>query len=634
MVFSLRIDPPFSLYSRKTTTTTTINNILSHPSRSFSLLLPSHNFKSRYIYSSHSLFAIKASSSSPSPSTSSVLDSHNFTIKSVPTKPYDGQKTGTSGLRKKVKIFMQENYLANWIQALFNSLPSEDYVNGVLVLGGDGRYFNKEAAQIIIKIAAANGVAKIYVGQNGILSTPAVSAVIRKRKANGGFIMSASHNPGGPEYDWGIKFNYSSGQPAPESITDKIYGNTLSISEIKMATIPDVDLSRVRVTKFGNFIVEVVDPVADYVELMESVFDFQLIRSLLSRSDFRFTFDAMHAVTGAYAKPIFVEKLGASQESIKNGVPLEDFGHGHPDPNLTYAKELVDIMYGENGPDFGAASDGDGDRNMILGRSFFVTPSDSVAIIAANAQEAIPYFRDGIKGLARSMPTSGALDRVAEKLNLPFFEVPTGWKFFGNLMDSGKLSICGEESFGTGSDHIREKDGIWAVLAWMSIIAYRNKETKPGEKLVSVSDVVKEYWATYGRNFFSRYDYEECESEGANKMVDHLRDLIAKSKEGDKYGDYVLRFADDFSYKDPVDGSVASKQGVRFVFTDGSRIIFRLSGTGSAGATIRVYIEQFEPDVSKHDLDAQTALKPLIDLALSVSKLKDFTGREKPTVIT
>lgn len=552
----------------------------------------------------------------------------------MPTKPYDGQKTGTSGLRKKVKIFMQENYLANWIQALFNSLPSEDYVNGVLVLGGDGRYFNKEAAQIIIKIAAANGVAKIYVGQNGILSTPAVSAVIRKRKANGGFIMSASHNPGGPEYDWGIKFNYSSGQPAPESITDKIYGNTLSISEIKMATIPDVDLSRVRVTKFGNFIVEVVDPVADYVELMESVFDFQLIRSLLLRSDFRFTFDAMHAVTGAYAKPIFVEKLGASQESIKNGVPLEDFGHGHPDPNLTYAKELVDIMYGENGPDFGAASDGDGDRNMILGRSFFVTPSDSVAIIAANAQEAIPYFRDGIKGLARSMPTSGALDRVAEKLNLPFFEVPTGWKFFGNLMDSGKLSICGEESFGTGSDHIREKDGIWAVLAWMSIIAYRNKETKPGEKLVSVSDVVKEYWATYGRNFFSRYDYEECESEGANKMVDHLRDLIAKSKEGDKYGDYVLRFADDFSYKDPVDGSVASKQGVRFVFTDGSRIIFRLSGTGSAGATIRVYIEQFEPDVSKHDLDAQTALKPLIDLALSVSKLKDFTGREKPTVIT
>ncbi|KAL2920574.1 Phosphoglucomutase chloroplastic [Bienertia sinuspersici] len=627
MAFSVKLEPPLSSYSSK------ITNFHSLPSRSFSLILPFHSRTN----SSHSLFAIKASSSSSPSSTppiATVLESQNYTIRSVPTKPYDGQKTGTSGLRKKVKVFMQENYLANWIQALFNSLPSEDYVNGVLVLGGDGRYFNKEAAQIIIKIAAANGVAKIFVGQDGILSTPAVSAVIRKRKANGGFVMSASHNPGGPEYDWGIKFNYSSGQPAPESITDKIYGNTLSISEIKMATIPDIDLSRVGVTKFGNFIVEVVDPVGDYMELMESVFDFHLIRSLLSRSDFRFTFDAMHAVTGAYAKPIFVEKLGASMDSISNGVPLEDFGHGHPDPNLTYAKDLVDIMYGDNGPDFGAASDGDGDRNMILGRSFFVTPSDSVAIIAANAQEAIPYFYHGIKGLARSMPTSGALDRVAEKLKLPFFEVPTGWKFFGNLMDSEQLSICGEESFGTGSDHIREKDGIWAVLAWLSILAYRNKEKKQGERLVSVSDVVKEYWAAYGRNFFSRYDYEECESEGANKMVDYLRDLISNSKEGDKYGEYVLRFADDFSYQDPVDGSVVSKQGVRLVFADGSRIIFRLSGTGSAGATIRVYIEQFEPDVSRHDLDAQTALKPLIDLALSLSKLKDFTGREKPTVIT
>lgn len=552
----------------------------------------------------------------------------------MPTKPIEGQKTGTSGLRKKVKVFMEENYLANWIQALFNSLPPEDYKDGVLVLGGDGRYFNQEAAQIIIKIAAGNGVGKILVGKEGIMSTPAVSAVIRKQKANGGFIMSASHNPGGPEYDWGIKFNYSSGQPAPETITDKIYGNTLSISEIKMVDIPDIDLSCLGVTTYGNFSVEVVDPVSDYLELLENVFDFQLIKGLLSRSDFRFTFDAMHAVTGAYAKPIFVDKLGASPDSISNGVPLEDFGHGHPDPNLTYAKDLVNIMYGVNGPDFGAASDGDGDRNMILGRSFFVTPSDSVAIIAANAQQAIPYFQSGPKGLARSMPTSGALDRVAEKLTLPFFEVPTGWKFFGNLMDAGKLSICGEESFGTGSDHIREKDGIWAVLAWLSIIAYRNKDKKPGEKLASVADVVKEHWATYGRNFFSRYDYEECESEGANKMIEYLRDLVSKSKAGEKYGNYALQFADDFSYTDPVDGSVASKQGVRFVFTDGSRIIYRLSGTGSAGATVRIYIEQFEPDVSKHEMDAQAALKPLIDLALSLSKLKDFTGREKPTVIT
>ncbi|KAJ7970043.1 phosphoglucomutase [Quillaja saponaria] len=629
MAFSLRLDNCLlSTFKPK-------NAIVPSPIQSFS------NLSSHYLIKAPNpplrtpqTPTIRAASSLPSSSSTTIAEPTGIKIDSVPTKPIEGQKTGTSGLRKKVKVFKQENYLANWIQALFNSLPLEDYKNGLLVLGGDGRYFNREAAQIIIKIAAGNGVAKVLVGREGILSTPAVSAVIRKRKANGGFIMSASHNPGGPEYDWGIKFNYSSGQPAPESITDKIYGNTLSISEIKIADIPDVDLSSLGVTEYGSFNVEVVDPVSDYLELMENVFDFQLIKSLLSRPDFRFVFDAMHAVTGAYAKPIFVDKLGASPDSISNGVPLEDFGHGHPDPNLTYAKDLVNILYADNGPDFGAASDGDGDRNMILGRSFFVTPSDSVAIIAANAQEAIPYFISGPKGLARSMPTSGALDCVAEKLNLPFFEVPTGWKFFGNLMDAGKLSICGEESFGTGSDHIREKDGIWAVLAWLSILAHRNKDKKAGEKLISVSDVTKEHWATYGRNFFSRYDYEECESERANRMIGYLREAISKSKPGDKYGSYVLQFADDFTYTDPVDGSVASKQGVRFVFTDGSRIIYRLSGTGSAGATVRIYIEQFEPDVSKHDVDAQTALKPLIDLALTVSKLKDFTGREKPTVIT
>ncbi|KAL3524214.1 hypothetical protein ACH5RR_017048 [Cinchona calisaya] len=631
----LNLQPQYSSRAKRTTRSLSFLNSTASlfPNFSFSKATsPFSSSSSAASYSSPPL-TVTASSSSPSPSTT-LTESQGIKINLVPTKPIEGQKTGTSGLRKKVKVFMQDNYLANWIQALFNSLPPEDYKNGVLVLGGDGRYFNREAAQIIIKIAAGNGVGKVLVGKEGILSTPAVSAVIRKRKANGGFIMSASHNPGGPEYDWGIKFNYSSGQPAPESITDKIYGNTLSISEIKVAEIPDVDLACLGVTKYGNFTVEVVDPVADYLELMENVFDFSLIRGLLSRPDFRFIFDAMHAVTGAYAIPIFVDKLGASLNSISNGVPLEDFGHGHPDPNLTYAKDLVNIMYGENAPDFGAASDGDGDRNMILGREFFVTPSDSVAIIGANAQEAIPYFQAGPKGLARSMPTSGALDRVAQKLNLPFYEVPTGWKFFGNLMDAGKLSICGEESFGTGSDHIREKDGIWAVLAWLSIIAYHNKDKKPGEKLFSVSDVVKEHWATYGRNFFSRYDYEECESEGANKMVEYLRDLVSRSKAGDTYGNYVLQLADDFNYIDPVDGSVASKQGVRFIFTDGSRIIFRLSGTGSAGATVRLYIEQFEPDTSKHNLDAQDALKPLIDLALSLSKLKDFTGREKPTVIT
>ncbi|KAL5139791.1 Phosphoglucomutase, chloroplastic [Glycine soja] len=581
---------------------------------------------------------IRATSSSSTPS-ATIAEPEGIKIKSIPTKPIDGQKTGTSGLRKKVKVFMQDNYLANWIQALFNSLPPEDYKNGLLVLGGDGRYFNQEAAQIIIKIAAGNGVGKILVGKIKHLCCASGRYFVntsrfccyKKEKgmpANGGFIMSASHNPGGPEYDWGIKFNYSSGQPAPESITDKIYGNTLSISEIKIADIPDVDLSKVGVTNFGSFSVEVIDPVSDYLELLETVFDFQLIRGLLSRPDFRFIFDAMHAVTGAYAKPIFVDKLGASLDSISNGIPLEDFGHGHPDPNLTYAKDLVNILYAENGPDFGAASDGDGDRNMILGRSFFVTPSDSVAVIAANAREAIPYFKNGVKA-SHIFRHSSQITRDG-----PWIQVPTGWKFFGNLMDAGNLSVCGEESFGTGSDHIREKDGIWAVLAWLSIIAHRNKDKNPGEKLISVSDVVMEHWATYGRNFFSRYDYEECESEGANKMIEYLRDILSKSKPGDQYGSYVLQFADDFTYTDPVDGSVVSKQGVRFVFTDGSRIIYRLSGTGSAGATVRVYIEQFEPDVSKHDVDAQIALKPLIDLAISVSKLKDFTGREKPTVIT
>ncbi|CAM6106449.1 unnamed protein product [Calypogeia fissa] len=566
-------------------------------------------------------------------SAGTIAEPEGFQVTAVTTTPIDGQKTGTSGLRKKVKLFKEPNYLANWIQSLFNSLPPEDVKGSTLVLGGDGRYFNKEASQIIIKISAGNGVGKIFVGRNGFASTPAVSAIIRKRKADGGFIMSASHNPGGPKYDWGIKYNYNSGQPAPESITDKIYGNTLSIKEIIQADIPDVDLSKLGVTKFGNFTVEVIDPVADYLELLEEVFDFDLLTDLVTSKDFRFKFDAMHAITGAYAKPIFVDRLGAPADSVFNGVPLEDFGGGHPDPNLTYAEELVSVMYGNNAPDFGAASDGDGDRNMILGNHFFITPSDSVAIIAANAK-AIPYFKSGLKGLARSMPTSGALDRVAKKLNLPFFETPTGWKFFGNLMDAGKLSVCGEESFGTGSDHIREKDGIWAVLAWMSIIAFKNRNRKPGQKKVTVEDVAKQHWAEFGRNFFSRYDYEEVDSAAANKMVDHLRSIISKSKIGDKYGDYALDVADDFSYTDPVDGSVASKQGIRFIFTDGSRIIFRLSGTGSAGATIRIYIEQYEPDTSKHDLDAQVALKPLIDIALSTSKLKDFTGRTKPTVIT
>ena len=554
-------------------------------------------------------------------------------IKDVPTTPIDGQKTGTSGLRKKAAVFSEGNYLANWVQSLFLALPQEEVEGSAMVLGGDGRWFNKEASQIIIKLAAGNGVRKMYVGQNGFLATPAASAVIRARKAYGGFIMSASHNPGGPKEDWGIKFNYSSGEPAPEKITDKIYGFTQTVDTLKMADIPDVDLSKVGVTKFGDFEVEVIDPVADYLELAREVFDFDLIKSLVTRSDFKMKFDAMHAITGAYAKPILVDVLGADPSSCVNDDPKEDFAGGHPDPNLTYAEELVKTMYSADAPDFGAASDGDGDRNMILGNNFFVTPSDSVAIIAANAK-CIPYFKDGLKGLARSMPTAAALDRVAAKMGVECFETPTGWKFFGNLMDAGRLSICGEESFGTGSDHIREKDGPWAVLAWLSILADRNKDVPVGGEKVTVEQITKEHWAEYGRNFFSRYDYEGCESEPCEKMVEHLRTVAAASKKGDTYGEYELDYADDFEYTDPIDGSVASKQGVRFVFSDGSRFIFRLSGTGSSGATVRMYIEQYEADVAKQGTDAQDALAPLIKVALETSKLAEFTGRESPTVIT
>jgi phosphoglucomutase len=554
-------------------------------------------------------------------------------IKDVPTTPIDGQKTGTSGLRKKAAVFSEGNYLANWVQSLFLALPQEEVEGSAMVLGGDGRWFNKEASQIIIKLAAGNGVRKMYVGQNGFLATPAASAVIRARKAYGGFIMSASHNPGGPKEDWGIKFNYSSGEPAPEKITDEIYGFTQTVDTLKMADIPDVDLSKTGVTTFGDFEVEVIDPVADYLELAREVFDFDLIKSLVTRSDFKMKFDAMHAITGAYAKPILVDVLGADPSSCVNDDPKEDFAGGHPDPNLTYAEELVKTMYSADAPDFGAASDGDGDRNMILGNNFFVTPSDSVAIIAANAK-CIPYFKDGLKGLARSMPTAAALDRVAAKMGVECFETPTGWKFFGNLMDAGRLSVCGEESFGTGSDHIREKDGPWAVLAWLSILADRNKDVPVGGEKVTVEQITKEHWAEYGRNFFSRYDYEGCESEPCEKMVEHLRTVAAASKKGDKYGEYELDYADDFEYTDPIDGSVASKQGVRFVFSDGSRFIFRLSGTGSSGATVRMYIEQYEADVAKQGADAQDALAPLIKVALETSKLAEFTGRESPTVIT
>ncbi|XP_010044210.2 phosphoglucomutase, cytoplasmic isoform X3 [Eucalyptus grandis] len=580
-----------------------------------------------------------------------------FQVSRVETAPFDGQKPGTSGLRKKVKVFVQPHYLQNFVQSTFYALSAEKVQGATLVVSGDGRYFSKDAIQIIIKMSAANGVRRVWVGQNGLLSTPAVSAVIRERvghdgsKATGAFILTASHNPGGPHEDFGIKYNMENGGPAPEAITDKMYENTKTIKEYLIAeNLPDVDIAAIGVTSFtgpeGQFDVEVFDSASDYVKLMKSIFDFQAIRKLLSSPNFTFCYDALHGVAGAYANRIFVEELGAQESSLLNCTPKEDFGGGHPDPNLTYAKELVARMgLGKSSPqheppEFGAAADGDADRNMVLGKRFFVTPSDSVAIIAANAVEAIPYFSGGLKGVARSMPTSAALDVVAKHLNLKFFEVPTGWKFFGNLMDAGLCSVCGEESFGTGSDHIREKDGIWAVLAWLSILAYKNKENINGGKLVSVEDIVHQHWATYGRHYYTRYDYENVDAGAAKELMAYLVRLQSSLGEVNEIVKGVCSDvsnvvqADEFEYKDPVDGSISKHQGIRYLFEDGSRLIFRLSGTGSEGATIRLYIEQYEKDPSKTGRDSQEALAPLVDVALKLSKMEEFTGRSAPTVIT
>ncbi|TYH31376.1 hypothetical protein ES288_A01G168600v1 [Gossypium darwinii] len=580
-----------------------------------------------------------------------------FKVSKVSTTPIDGQKPGTSGLRKKVKVFIQPHYLQNFVQSTFNALTPEKVRGATLVVSGDGRYFSKDAIQIIIKMSAANGVRRVWVGQNGLLSTPAVSAVIRERvgvdgsKANGAFILTASHNPGGPHEDFGIKYNMENGGPAPEAITDKIFENTKTITEYLIAEdLPNIDISTIGVANFlgpeGQFDVEVFDSAGDYVKLMKSIFDFELIRKLLSSSKFTFCYDALHGVAGAYAHRIFVEELGAQESSLLNCVPKEDFGGGHPDPNLTYAKELVARMgLGKSDsavdpPEFGAAADGDADRNMILGKRFFVTPSDSVAIIAANAVDAIPYFSSGLKGVARSMPTSAALDVVAKNLNLKFFEVPTGWKFFGNLMDAGLCSICGEESFGTGSDHIREKDGIWAVLAWLSILAFKNKENLNGDKLVTVEDIVRQHWAIYGRHYYTRYDYENVDAGAAKDLMACLVKLQSSLDEinsivkGARSDVSNVVNADEFEYKDPVDGSVSKHQGIRFLFEDGSRLVFRLSGTGSEGATIRLYIEQYEKDSSKTGRDSQGALAPLVEVALKLSKMLEFTGRSAPTVIT
>ncbi|KAJ0988636.1 hypothetical protein J5N97_006992 [Dioscorea zingiberensis] len=579
-----------------------------------------------------------------------------FAVTRKDSTPFDGQKPGTSGLRKKVTVFKQPNYLHNFVQSTFNALTADKVKGATIVVSGDGRYFSKDAIQIIIKMAAANGVRRVWVGQNGLLSTPAVSAVIRERvsadgaKASGAFILTASHNPGGPHEDFGIKYNMENGGPAPEGITDKIFENTKTIKEYLIADLPDVDISIIGVTNFtgpeGPFDVDVFDSTSDYVKLMKSIFDFESIQRLLTSPKFSFCYDALHGVAGIYAKKIFVEELGANESSLINCTPKEDFGGGHPDPNLTYAKELVARMgLGKSSPqgeppEFGAAADGDADRNMVLGKRFFVTPSDSVAIIAANAVQAIPYFTSGLKGVARSMPTSAALDVVAKNLNLKFFEVPTGWKFFGNLMDAGVCSICGEESFGTGSDHIREKDGIWAVLAWLSILALRNKDNLNGEKLVTVEDIVLQHWSTYGRHYYTRYDYENVDAGAAKELMSHLVNLqsslpdVNKIIQGLRSDVAKVVAADEFEYKDPVDGSISKHQGIRYLFEDGSRLVFRLSGTGSEGATIRVYIEQYEKDPSKTGRDSQDALAPLVDVALKLSKMQEFTGRTAPTVIT
>ena len=543
-----------------------------------------------------------------------------MSIRTVNTRPFSDQKPGTSGLRKKVPVFRQPHYLENFVQSIFDSISAPH--GATLVLGGDGRFYNRTAIQIILKMAAANGFGKVLVGRGGILSTPAASCVIRKHKAFGGLILSASHNPGGPDGDFGIKFNSGNGGPATESVTEAIFARSKIIEHYRFLDAGDVMLDRLGETTLGRMRVEVIDPVADYAELMEALFDFDAIRAALAGS-FRIKFDAMHAVTGPYAREILVNRLGAPADSVMNAVPLEDFGGGHPDPNLTYAHDLVEIMYGADAPDFGAASDGDGDRNMILGRHFFVTPSDSLAVIAANAT-LVPGYRQGIAGIARSMPTSAAADRVASALGIPCFETPTGWKFFGNLMDAGTVTLCGEESFGTSSSHVREKDGLWAVLFWLNILAVRK---------LPVETVVREHWAKYGRNFYSRYDYEALPTEAADGVMQHLRANFT-ALTGKIFGPYTVQTCDDFSYTDPVDGSVSKNQGVRILFSDGSRIIFRLSGTGTEGATLRVYLEAYEANVSRHHLDAQEALGELIRIALDISELQARTGREQPTVIT
>jgi phosphoglucomutase len=541
-------------------------------------------------------------------------------LRIVATTPFEGQKPGTSGLRKRVPVFQQPHYVENFVQSLFDSL--EGFAGQTLVVGGDGRYFNREAIQTILRMAAANGFGLILVGQGGLLSTPAASCVIRGRGAFGGIILSASHNPGGPEGDFGIKYNTGNGGPAPERVTEAVYARTQQIESYRTLDTPDLDLERLGTQPLGDAEVEIIDPVADYKALMARLFDFDAIRAAF-RGGLRMRYDAMHAVTGPYAQAIIEGELGAPAGTVVNGTPLPDFGGHHPDPNLVHAKALYDEMMGEGAPDLGAASDGDGDRNLIIGRGLFVTPSDSLAVLAANMHLA-PGYRGGPVGIARSMPTSRAADRVAERLGVRCYETPTGWKFFGNLLDAGLVSICGEESAGTGSDHVREKDGLWAVLLWLNILVARRQ---------SVAEIVREHWRIHGRNYYSRHDYEEVDADAAAGLMAALRALLP-ALPGQRLGCGEVATADDFAYTDPVDGSVSTRQGIRVLFADGSRIVYRLSGTGTAGATLRVYLERFEPDPARQDGETQAALAHLIAAADSLAGIRERTGRDRPSVVT
>lgn len=533
----------------------------------------------------------------------------------IQTSPIAGQKPGTSGLRKKTRVFMGPHYLENFVQSMLDVVAAKS-----LVLGGDGRFYNDSAVQIILKMAAANGVEHVIVGQGGILSTPAASHLIRLNKTDGGIILSASHNPGGPEEDFGIKFNMSNGGPAPESVTEAMYHRTTQITQYKMFDAPDVDLTKLGRQQMGAMQVQIVDPVTDYANLMQSLFDFPAIAAMFAKG-FRMRMDSMCAVTGPYAVEILQNRLGAGAGTVTHATPLPDFGGMHPDPNPTWAHELMAEMMGADAPDFGAASDGDGDRNMVVGRGIYISPSDSLAVLAANAHLA-PGYRAGIAGIARSMPTSAAADRVAQALGIPSFETPTGWKFFGNLLDAGRVTICGEESFGTGSDHVREKDGLWAILLWLNILAVRGQ---------SVSQIMSDHWATYGRNYYSRHDFEAIASDQADAMMTDLRARLG-SMAGQTSEGMTISAADDFSYTDPVDGSVSAHQGVRIMMTDGSRIVLRLSGTGTSGATLRLYLERYA--ATDFEMDPQVALAPVIRAAHSLAKITAFTGRTAPDVIT